>query len=170
MRLSTFSGLRRDQEQFLLHNKLSPTVHFNGSNRTAYTRPSMVQNSTISMDSAGFSDSFSLFLCCCPWSHWWPHWRSWIFWRIRICMFISFLVSINVPGEFLGYINYRFNGSCSCLHWYWKISQRHSYVCFCEVGSRAESIKNGHCVCFFYFNLAEKKNSSSGNSTGKNLR
>jgi hypothetical protein len=29
---------------FLLHNTLSPTVHFNGLNGTAYTRPSMVQN------------------------------------------------------------------------------------------------------------------------------
>ncbi len=28
----------------LQHNTLSPTVHFNGSNGTAYTRPSMVQN------------------------------------------------------------------------------------------------------------------------------
>jgi hypothetical protein len=30
--------------QSLLHSTLSPTVHFNGSNGTAYTRPSMVQN------------------------------------------------------------------------------------------------------------------------------
>jgi hypothetical protein len=29
----------------LLHSTLSPTVHFNGSNGTAYTRPSMVRNS-----------------------------------------------------------------------------------------------------------------------------
>jgi hypothetical protein len=29
---------------FLLHNTLSPAVHLNGSNGTAYTRPSMVQN------------------------------------------------------------------------------------------------------------------------------
>jgi hypothetical protein len=30
--------------QSFLHSTLSPTVHFNGSNGTAYTRPSMVQN------------------------------------------------------------------------------------------------------------------------------
>jgi hypothetical protein len=30
--------------QSLLHSTLSPTVHFNGSDGTAYTRPSMVQN------------------------------------------------------------------------------------------------------------------------------
>jgi hypothetical protein len=29
---------------FPLYNALSPTVHFNGSNGTAYTRPSKVQN------------------------------------------------------------------------------------------------------------------------------
>jgi hypothetical protein len=30
----------------LFHNTLNPTVHFNGSNGTAYTRPSMVQNNS----------------------------------------------------------------------------------------------------------------------------
>jgi hypothetical protein len=31
--------------QSLLHSTLSPTIHFNGSNGTAYTRSSMVRNS-----------------------------------------------------------------------------------------------------------------------------
>ncbi len=51
---------------FPLYNALSPTVHLNGSNGTAYTRPSMVQNTT-KMEVPLFRCSafFGLFLKIC---------------------------------------------------------------------------------------------------------
>jgi hypothetical protein len=53
----------------LLHNTLNPTVHFNGSNGTTYTRPSMVQNSnklhikgTISPDNEACFRVYNIFI------------------------------------------------------------------------------------------------------------
>jgi hypothetical protein len=61
-------GLHRVLRTFPLHNfplynALSPTVHLNGSNGTAYTRPSMVQNRYFAIRGGNPSRDYQIF----PW-------------------------------------------------------------------------------------------------------